>query len=424
MPATNEPREDGLRAIQCLAFVPETIELSDADGETLDKAARKNLLRDVRQGEPVELVLQAVTFRQSKTPRPLPASKAREANANFTVFEPAQLNSLAKSFRRRQFLRDHNRFQLAAVGGIIEKSELADAGDFLEFHQAIRLQAAWAVEAALDGTLRTFSIGARFKARTWSEVRKSIMCSVCNCAFFSGDCPHALGETVKHDETGERLIVEALLRNMAGDETSGVSFPAVQGTGIEGIAALMESKLTTEIEDMKQIAKHLGLSADADEGEILGALKQREKAATDLSQELEQTKTTLAAKEQALAGVEAQLIDAQAALSASSDAARQKTEDDLVARALNEGRMRPGEEAIEKGIRSLAATDMDAARELVDGLPKRDPIGPELQTKPVHKNSSANKFGLTPRQLNYCRQMGVSPERYRELLDQEQELAG
>jgi hypothetical protein len=405
-----------------LALEPKTIELRDAAGEAVTKSRRRELLRELNQGEPIELRLSAIVFRQSTTARPLPLAKRSEANANYTVIEPERLEQFAASFKRRPFLRDHNSYQLEAVGGIIE-SCVAEASDgWVEFRQELHLQAEWAVRAALNGTLRTFSIGAGL--RRGAKLRESLQCSVCDRPWLGeGACSHWPGDEVQLDGGQGRVIVELIWRNVQARETSGVSFPAVQGTKIDDVTKLTEDHQGTLMRET--LIKLLKLAADATDADIAAAVERLDTgsaAAESARAELGQQVTLLAAREEELTATRAELATARTELATQAETTRQAGEDGLVTRALSEGRLRPGQAAIETHIRSLAKVDLAAATEFVDGLLKLDPIGGPPQTPPpAPKHTAENKFGLTEQQLDICAQMGVEPEKYRELLDAEQQ---
>lgn len=408
-----------------LAFEPLSVIFRGAGGDELDEAARRAMLREVRQGEPHQLELEVVAFRQSATPRPLPKSRRGEANANFSLFEQDRLEQLARSFRGTPFLRDHTRSQ-AAVGGYIERAEARTSGDWTEFVMFVRLQAQWAVESALEGTMRTFSIGSDFRARNLREIYASIICTVCDGPYFGAQCGHLRGEEVKHDATGETHIVEVLFRNMRGAELSATPFPAVAGTGIDDMRAALSENHT-----MDEICKLLGLAEDAPKADVVAAVANLMEAATEPQKPAPaaaegaaaELSSQLAAEKEAHAETQAALEKARAELAADREEKRQADEDALVARALAEGRMRPANKAIEGEIRRLAATSVAAAGEYVDNLPKLDPIGRELDADPAPAPTAGNKFGLTERQVAYCDQMGVSYETYRQLLDEEREAA-
>lgn len=203
----------------------------------LGKDNRRDLLMALRQGEVIELELDAVTFQQARgVPTPLPAKLRKLANANFVRFRDRDMPKFAKSFKGKPFLRDHDRRDLLKRGGTITESELRETDKQLQLSQHIHLVKPWAVEAALDGTLQTFSIGWDASTPGSAGLQNAVHCTVCGKKLFSQDCPHMPGEVVKVAKDSEPVIVEAEFRDPQGAETSAVAFPAVQGTNIESIA--------------------------------------------------------------------------------------------------------------------------------------------------------------------------------------------
>lgn len=415
-----------------LAFEPESMILRGASGDALTKEGKKALLRELNQGEPIELRLEAVVFRQSLTPRPLPLSKRNEANLNHVMFPPDELERLGASFKGGAFLRDHNRWSLLAVGGIIESSEALAEGDWIAFRQGLHLQADWAVRAALEGTLRTFSIG--WGLRRGAKFRDSLMCSVCAGPWIGGDCTHWPGDEVKLDGSGAKVIVELIYRNAQGAETSGVPFPAVAGTKIDDVTKLTQDQRGNPMRE--KLIQALKLAADATDADIAAAIEKLTASAAEvdgLRAQLAQQTAVVASRDEQLAAATGDREALRASYDKLAAHVRKEAADGLVARALAEGRMRPGQEATESLIRTLAEADLKAdptaklkaATEFVERLDRLDPIGAPAQTpEPAPKASADNNFGLSARQLDYCRQAGVEPKRYRELLDEEQEQQG
>ena len=109
----------------------------------LTAAERLDMLRQVRQGEPLTLTITAITTREPKKPSPLPFEMKDRANANFGRLRIEELPAFADSFVGRPFLRDHNRRDLLAVGGEILSSELVELDDEFVLRQRIRLVKAW-----------------------------------------------------------------------------------------------------------------------------------------------------------------------------------------------------------------------------------------------------------------------------------------
>ena len=210
--------------------------LRRSDGSSIDASIRKALLEESLQGAAIELGLDVIGFQQHKDkPRPLPASMSKLANSRFFTFRQNDLARFAKSFTGRPFLADHDRKTLAARGGTILSSDLREHKGELQFVQSVKLVKPWAVQAALDGTLDSFSIGWDPSKPGLRGLQESLHCTVCSKPLFSHDCPHMPGDIAKVAKSDESVIVEAEFRNPRGAELSGVSFPAVAGTHVENI---------------------------------------------------------------------------------------------------------------------------------------------------------------------------------------------
>ena len=200
------PIQNDMKRFSRLTVEVDPILRASPGGAALSDADRKGMLREHRQGEPIELYADAIVYRQSKTLRPLPASKMGEANLNFVYFKPSGLKSLASSFKGRRVLADHNP-SMAAVGGEIVSSELVDSGEWMEIHQTMRLSASWAVEAVLTKTLTAFSIGWATKSGSW---RDAISCSVCRKKMHTSECGHFPGDQLDFDGADEKVVVESM----------------------------------------------------------------------------------------------------------------------------------------------------------------------------------------------------------------------
>jgi hypothetical protein len=210
--------------------------LRRSDGASVDASVRKALLEQSIKGAAIELGMDVIGFQQKKDkPRPLPASMSKLANSRFFTFRQTDLARFAKSFTGRPFLRDHDRKALLARGGSILSSELREHKGELQFVQSVKLVKPWAVQAALDGTLESFSIGWDPSKPGLRGLQESLHCTVCSKPLFSHDCPHMPGDTAKVAKSEESVIVEAEFRNPRGAELSGVSFPAVTGTHVQTI---------------------------------------------------------------------------------------------------------------------------------------------------------------------------------------------
>lgn len=237
---------------------------------SLSKAERRELLRKVRANEEViELEVDILASRDPVTPKPLPYSMRKLANANFTCFYEPQFDAFGRSFKGGQFLRDHSS-ALANVGGKILSSsaELEKNGSQDEWviRQTLHVVEPWAVEGILSGSLDRFSIGWGPKERGFEGYRKSLYCTVCAGPFFGGECAHWPGDVVKN-ESGEKFIAELQWRNVVGREVSGVAFPAVLGTGIdhvEQLAALAQLRGFND-EQIRAVRARFGRDGDVPE---------------------------------------------------------------------------------------------------------------------------------------------------------------
>jgi hypothetical protein len=234
--------ESGQIDLCSLMVSPDLLELRESNSQKkLGAPQRRAMLEDVRAGKVVELDISIVAFQQPKDkPRPLPEKQRKLANANFVTFRELDMPRLARSFVGRPFLADHNRRELSAKGGKIVASELVEEKGRLEIRQDLRLVKPWAVEAALDGTLDSFSIGWDAAKHGIMALRDSIFCTVDNKPMFSAACPHFPGDVAKvanEKSTSESVLVEAEFRNPRGAEVSGVTFPAVTGTHVDSIKA-------------------------------------------------------------------------------------------------------------------------------------------------------------------------------------------
>jgi hypothetical protein len=391
-------------------------------GKKLSVNDRRELVERSRAGEQIELSLTARVSSDPVEAIPLPKSAKKKANANFSRFDPEQIESFASSFKGRPFLRDHDRRDLRARGGTIKSSELRRTEKSLEFVQVLELVEPWAVQLALTGSLQTFSIGWDPKKSGWAGFKESAICSVCGESQLGFDCPHLPGQEVKLDESGESVIVETLWRNVKGAETSAVSFPAVAKTGIEdfqtALSALKESR--PEKRPVDEILKVLGV--ENEEG-ALSAIAGLQEAANKLAE----TDTLLAAEREVHETTKVELAELKEARAAELAEQRKVREEALIERAISEGRIRPMHNAdgereeteVEKAIRMQFAVSENAAIEYVDGIPEKDPVGKELESRV--EVLKLKDHGLTPQQKSIARQLNVSHESWREANPQDGE---
>lgn len=177
---------------------------------------------------PPRITVDAVVFRQGEEP-----------NRNFVRFKAGVLRSLAKSFVGAPFLRDHEQRDLGARGGKVLASEFVGGEGTGEIRQTIELAAPWAIEAIGRGLIDRFSIG-------WSNTDE-VVCSECAAPFFKSifgsmpGCDHMPGDVVEARGGGKRAV-EMVVTGADGVETSAVTVPAVNGTGVEAIRAALAAE--------------------------------------------------------------------------------------------------------------------------------------------------------------------------------------
>lgn len=402
--------------------VAAVVALRRADGAEMSRTERDAMLADVRGNA-------ASTARLTMTIRAyLQGAPGAHPNGHSVRVRDGGLRALARSYRGAPFLRDHNERDLGARGGTVLASDLEDYGDGLKaIVQDVELTKPWAIEAVLDGTIDRFS--ASF------ELAGAATCTICNKAYqpswfgLAPVCEHEPGATYQN-KAGEQQLCEVEFENARGRETSGVSVPAVQGTGVAGIQAALAAgndptqliaRLASELgvepsalasglgvketrmKTFATILAALALGADADESSAVAEIQRRDallKAETDRASGLQTEVTALR-------------VDAFA---------RRKTE--LLERAKREGKLIPGSE-LETKLSALADTAIDVAEALVKDLPRLSPVGAALQSTgadptPQNKDGAATAANLTPNQLKFAKQLGVTPEAYAEQLNKKQ----
>lgn len=399
-------------------FAPRTLEADDPDlgimslqagGQKLSAADRDRLLAEVRSGAgPRRLSIEALTFLQRDTP-----------NRNFSRFKPSILKKLAKSFEGRPVLRDHEHGNLAAVAGKIVASELVEHKGVPAFAQTLELVKPWAIEAALDGTISTFSIG-------WHNTA-DVECSECGQPMarsifgVSPSCTHFPGDKVEGKD-GEERRVEMIITGAEGVEVSAVSVPAVTGTHIGEIRSALAAQRAAhgpeeaarrvreapaaahppKEKNMKSIATKLGLAETADEPTILGAIIK-----------LQSVEALHAAELAAHAETTRQLVDAQGKLALVEKASR----DQAIAEITSIVERKTGKGA--EGKPFLDAALQLAEVSLADGLafanrlPQVLPIGGPLQSRGTETaTGGALITALTAQQKNIARQLKLTEAQY------------
>lgn len=282
--------------------------------ERLADDRRTEMLKAVREGELNALEIEIIATTERENPRPLPFRLRNRATLNFTRFALDEFDPFARSFSDRPFLRNHSHLSQDAGGLILESSADKRRTTHL-IRQTVRLVKQWALEDAIDGTMRSFSIGWGPSDPGFAGIVRSAVCTVCDGPMFGRDseCPHMPGEVVKLGTSGERFIVELEWRSVVGRETSEVTFPAAAGTGISGglrmstdLAQLAEpipeprprrqatEQGASEVLFSKEFLERLGLPADATVEDV-------EKAMTAQSVALDEARSAIAAGEEDVA---------------------------------------------------------------------------------------------------------------------------
>lgn len=335
---------------------------SGDDGERSDDAdaQRDELLQRSRQGEHIELMLDATPFIQHPT----------EHNTNHVRFR--SLPAMGRSGVNSVFLRDHRQRDLDMRGGTVEKSKMEKGADGSYYlRQSIRLHEPWAVQKALTGSIDRFSIG-------WYATGR-VTCSQCKTDILS-ECWHFPGDSVTVGDS--EVVVEWVYHKVDLIETSAVSIPAVRGTTVHDIRLALSPYLAnrphlhrtrrTQPMSLKRICARLGLADGTGEDDVLAAIDA-------LSTKHSESTTKLAA-------VSAQLDEARDALAterAAHEALRtslaQRDEDEFIAAGIEAGKIRPGSK-FEGAMRKLYAMDADAAKEQLDAAQVITPVGKPRQS--------------------------------------------
>jgi len=304
--------------------------LRAGDGGAINDTRRDELLLAVRDGKHVELELDMMPFRQREGYR----------NRNSVRFRDGSLRAMGRSGKGMPFLRDHEQGSQHAVGGFITasemKQEVVDGVAEWRLYQTVRLTAPWAVEMALRGLIRFFSIG-------WSP--GAVLCLACNESY--SKCWHYPGQTLE-----DGTVVEIQYQDAELVETSAVPVPAITGTGVESIraalSALREGNSSGEEprrDHMNLIAKLapiLLLAAAASETEILTAVEA-------LKRDHESTKKELAIADAENAKLSAKVGEFEATQ-------LKHEEDDFVFNALKSGRIDKGDEQVWRDLFQANAT--------------------------------------------------------------------
>ena len=183
-------------------------------GEPVNESKRRQLRRQLHNGELNEISFEAVTF------------VADYPNANFYRFREEELAGFAASFGGQPFLRNHDTGDIASRDGTIADAWL----DGRAFVQRVRLTTARGMLAFVEGQIDRFSIG-------WFY--DGITCSCCGHDWLDWqNCSHWPGRSyrVKTPEgKEEERLCEIIFEAARGKESSAVNAPAVHGTEISTI---------------------------------------------------------------------------------------------------------------------------------------------------------------------------------------------
>ncbi len=369
-----------------------------ANGESVTRGKRRELLAQLAAGEVVELEIDFTAFQQVEG----------EANANFLRFKPGVLRKFARSFVGMPLLKDHDQHALDSRAGTITASKAESIEGGLEFQMTANVTAPFAVAAILRGNLDRFSIG-------WAPgTMDTILCSIDKAPIFTV-CSHFPGDLAVDEDGNELGRVEFIFTEVSGTEVSGVNVPAVVGTGIDEIRSALSAVMpgtahTTktlqgthppaqpEVERMDKLAISLGLPADADLATILAAVEANKAAAA----------ASTAAAGQAAEQL-AELGDKVAVIKARETSARI---DKLFAD--NANRLPPARDAAgnavasecEVRLRTYAAGNFDQAAALLASMPPQTPAGapPVVVPLPTQPGAPAGNAILD----SQLKQLGIS----------------
>lgn len=314
----------------------------------IERAERAELLKQAQGGGLARLEIAGVTYVQ----------RPKKPNRNYVRVRPGGLQALAASYNGLPFLRDHNH-DLEARGGTLlesklEKESAAGVTEY-RFRQRMELVKQWAVVGVLDGTIDRFSIAfARAPgAKILCSVHQTPVFTKCDC--WRGEIDEASGEFVEFEYT-----------EAEGLEVSGVSVPAVTGTGIDSIrqlraelsaegleladvASMLDVKETRPMHELATIAAVLGIALDSNVDDVASACKklQADAAAAKDAQTLAEDKlaTEIAAKNALAAAREEERLKAQS-----------EKRDTLLVQLKKSGKVAPGGE-VEAALKRTAERD-------------------------------------------------------------------
>lgn len=370
-----------------------SLSCATADGIEVSLAAgskqRAELRDKMNAGESVELMLSAITFVQIDG----------KPNRKFVKVKESALAALARTYAGTPFLKDHDTHDTNSRAGTVLSCEVVDFRGGKALRMDLWVTAQWAVSAVLAGNIDRFSVG--WDERDFSKVH----CSHCE-APVGRKCSHYPGAKL---EDGSR--VEWVFQRATATEVSAVNMPAcTQGTGIVGIRSALSQltgSITSETQsqeepsmDTSQIALSLGLSADASPEAITAAVN------------AQQATAKLNADQVATLGAEKAAADAQIA---TLSAQRKQAEIDQLV-SLNSNKFPVTRDAdgglvaskLELSIRSLAVSDIENARAILDGVEAPTPVGKPMLSVASPGEKPRDTVGPALERANT--QLGLSAE--------------
>lgn len=344
---------------------------------TITKEQRDQLLQDAAAGKYVEIEVDILAFEQQPGVR----------NRASVRFRDGAMMALGRSGVGTPFLRDHEQWDVRAVGGTIISSATDKRGDGdYVIRQTAKLTAPWAVDLVLRDLVHGVSIG-------WRPLGP-VMCSVCDAEIFT-QCWHFPGDELSEPEAkalkvAPTTIVEWIYTDAELKETSGVPIGAVPNARIDGSRASLATYLSEQHPSLRPMLGHgenflardfpleeksnvdlaqlialLGLAATATPGEVLSAVDK-----------LKGTANTAEADRAELAIKKTELEKHASSIAALQADKKKRDEDKFIVEALATGRIATGDE---KHWRALYDVDAVRATKLMEERPAQasTPVGAE-----------------------------------------------
>lgn len=224
MKISAKERDAAIAAASRASITETAIELraSETAAEKLTPAQVDELLAKAVARERVEVVIDLLAWEQGKRD----AAGNVIPNRNRVRFRDGAMMALGRSGKGTPYLRDHDKWSMAAVGGQVIESKTVkvdDAGHY-EIRQRVSVTEPTAVERVLRGLTRHVSIG-------WRPTGP-ILCTACDAEVLT-ECWHFPGDTATVD--GQEVEVWWEYQDAELVETSEVPVPAVPTAGLEAI---------------------------------------------------------------------------------------------------------------------------------------------------------------------------------------------